>query len=132
MMRAVSEEIYNIEKENVIGTHPEFIYQLTEQGPVLIRQSTLASFNDGAEKPVNIQKQIGKIPIFACGNSGGDIEMLLLTHHHENHFACMIDHDDEEREYYYPNSEALEEAQENGWVVISMKNDFETVFSNSQ
>ena len=54
MMQAVSEEIYNIEKENVIGTHPEFISQLTEQGSVLIRQPTLGSFNDGAEKPVNI------------------------------------------------------------------------------
>ena len=54
--------------------------------------------------------------------------MLLLTQHHENHFACMVNHDDEVREYYYPNSEALEESQKNGWVVISMKNDFETVF----
>jgi len=132
MMRAVSEEIYNIEKENVIGTHPEFISQSTEQGSVLIRQSTIASFNDGAEKPVNIQKYIGKIPIFACGNSGGDIEMLTLTQHHENHFACMVNHDDENREYYYPNQEALEEAQRNGWIVFSMKNDFETVFSNSK
>jgi len=44
----------------------------------------------------------------------------------------MLDHDDEKREYYYPNREALEEAQKNGWAVISMKNDFKTVFSNSQ
>ena len=132
MMRSVSEEIYNIDKENVFGTHPEFISQLTEHGPVLIRQSTLATFNDGAEKPVNIQKYIGKIPIFACGNSGGDIEMLLMTNLHENHFACMLDHDDKTREYDYPNSEALEEAQRNGWTVISMKNDFVTVFSNFQ
>jgi hypothetical protein len=52
-----------------------------------------------------------------------------MTHHHENNFACMLDHDDKTREYYYPNSEALEEAQKNNWVVISMKDDFETVFS---
>jgi len=131
LMRSVSEEIYNIDKENVIGTHPKFISQLTEQGPVLIRQSILASFNDGAEKPVNIQKYIGKTPIFSCGNSGGDIEMLKLTHNHENHFACMLDHDDEIREYYYPNQEALEEAEKNDWVVISIKNDFDTVFSRN-
>lgn len=131
LMRSVSEDIYNIDKENVIGSHPEFIYQLTEQGPALIRQSTLASFNDGAEKPVNIQKHIGKIPIFSCGNSGGDIEMLTLTHHHEYHFACMLDHDDEKREYFYPNHEALEASKKNGWIIISMKNDFETIFSNS-
>ncbi len=132
MMRAVSEEIYNIEKENVIGTHPKFISKLTEEGSVLIRQSAIGSFNDGAEKPVNIQKVIGKTPIFACGNSGGDIEMLMLTHYHENHFACMVDHDDEEREYNYSNSEALEESKQNDWLVISMKNDFKTIFSNSQ
>ncbi|MCH7758089.1 MAG: haloacid dehalogenase-like hydrolase [Thaumarchaeota archaeon] len=132
LMRSISEEAYNIEKENVIGTHPKFVYELTENGPVLIRQPVLASFNDGAEKPVNIQKFIGKIPIFACGNSGGDIEMLMLTHFHENHFACMLNHDDEEREYNYPNSEALEESKQNDWLVISMKNDFKTVFSSSQ
>ena len=132
LMRSISEEAYNIEKENVIGTHPEFVYELTENGPVLIRQPVLASFNDGPEKPVNIQKFIGKIPIFACGNSGGDIEMLMLTHFHENHFACMLNHDDEEREYNYPNSEALEESKQNDWLVISMKNDFKTIFLNSQ
>ena len=132
LMRSISEEAYNIEKENVIGTHPKFVYELTENGPVLIRQPVLASFNDGAEKPVNIQKFIGKIPIFACGNSGGDIEMLMLTHFHENHFACMLNHDDEEREYNYPNSEALEESKQNDWLVISMKNDFKTIFSTSQ
>jgi len=130
MMRAVSEDIYNIQKENVIGTHPKFISQLTEQGPVLVRQPFLDSFNDGIEKPVNIQKQIGKTPIFACGNSGGDVEMLRLTQNHKNHFACMVDHDDENREYLYPNSEALSESQRNGWTVISMKNDFKTIFSN--
>lgn len=130
MMRAVSEEIYNIKQENVIGTHPKFVSQLTDQGSVLIRQPVLGSFNDGAEKSVNIQKQIGKTPIFACGNSGGDIEMLALTQNRENHFACMVDHDDENREYLYTNEEALSESQRNGWIVISMKNDFKTIFSN--
>lgn len=130
LMRSVSYEIYQIPSENVIGTHPEFVYELTPHGPVVIRQSTLASFNDSAEKPVNIQKLIGKIPIFACGNSGGDIEMLMLTQNHDNHFACMVNHDDEVREYYYPNSEALEASEENDWLVISMKDDFKTIFKN--
>ncbi|MDH3658142.1 MAG: haloacid dehalogenase-like hydrolase [Nitrosopumilus sp.] len=130
LMRSVSEEIYNIDKENVIGTHPEFVYELTENGPAVIRQPILDSFNDGAEKPANIQKFIGKVPIFACGNSGGDIEMLMLTHYHENHFACMVNHDDENREYYYHNQEALDASQRNDWIVISMKNDFKTIFSD--
>ena len=132
LMRSVSYDIYNIPSENVIGTHPEFVYELTENGPVLIRQPVLASFDDGAEKPVNIQKVIGKIPIFACGNSGGDIEMLEMAGYHENHFGCMVHHDDEVREYYYPNDEALEASEKNDWLVISMKNDFKDVFSSTQ
>lgn len=130
MMRAVSEEIYNIEKDNVIGTHPQFVSELTEQGIIQIRQPVLASFNDGEEKPVNIQKFIGKTPIFACGNSGGDIEMLELTHQHETHFGCMLNHDDELREYDYANSEALDASEKNDWLVISMKNDFKIIFEN--
>ena len=130
LMRSISEEAYNIDTENVIGTHPEFVYELTENGPVIIRQPVVASFDDGAEKPVNIQKVIGKIPIFACGNSGGDIEMLMLTHYHDNHFGCMVNHDDEQREYYYPNAEALEASEQNEWLVISMKDDFKIIFEN--
>ena len=130
MMRAVSEELYNIEQDKVIGTHPDFILEENEQGVVMIRQPTLASFNDGPEKPINIQKIIGKSPIFACGNSGGDIEMILMTDLHENSFGCMINHDDEVREYNYPNSEALEAAKTNNWLVISMKDDFKTIFEN--
>ena len=131
LMRSVSDEIYNIDKSNVIGSHPEFIYKIDKSGPSLIRQPILASFNDGSEKPVNIQKVIGKIPIFACGNSAGDIEMLMVTHYHENHLGCMINHDDEIREYNYPNSEALEAAKQNDWLVISMKNDFKIIFSDN-
>ena len=130
LMRSVSYDIYNIPSENVVGTHPEFVFELTENGFTLIRQPVLASFDDGAEKPVNIQKVIGKIPIFACGNSGDDIEMLEMISYHENHFGCMVHHDDKIREYHYPNSEALEAADTNDWLVISMKNDFKTIFSN--
>jgi hypothetical protein len=129
-MRTISDDAYNIPPENVIGTHPEFVYELTSDGPVLIRQPVLASFDDRAEKPVNIQKFIGKTPIFACGNSGGDIEMLELTHQHETHFGCMLNHDDELREYDYANSEALDASEKNDWLVISMKNDFKTIFKN--
>ncbi len=131
LMRSVSYEIYNIEEQNVIGTHPEFIFKITDRGPELIRQPSVASFNDRAEKPVNIQKVIGKKPILACGNSGGDIEMLLLTQFHEKNLACILDHDDEQREYFYPNHEALEWADKNDWLVISMKNDFKTIFESS-
>ena len=130
MMMSVSNEIYNIPPENVIGTHPEFISELTDDGTVLIRQPNLATFNDGVEKPVNIQKIIGKNPIFACGNSGGDIEMLKMASFSKHYLGCMVNHDDEIREYHYPNSDALYASDQNNWLVISMKNDFKTVFQS--
>ena len=128
MTRAVSEEVYHVEPRNVIGTHPQFTYALTKHGPSIIRQPILSSNNDGVEKAINIQKIIGKKPIFACGNTGGDFEMLRLTTHSKNHFACMINHDDGKREYSYPNKTALDESQRSDWTVISMKKDFATIF----
>ena len=56
--------------------------------------------------------------------------MLMLTHHHESHFGCMVNHDDQLREYIYPDNESLEASEQNGWLVISMKNDFKTIFEN--
>lgn len=128
MTRAVSEEVYHIEPSNVIGTYPEFTYELTKHGPKIIRQPILSSNDDGVEKAINIQKIIGKTPIFACGNTGGDFEMLRLTKQNRNHLACMVNHDDAKREYSYPNKTVLAESKRSDWTVISMKNDFATIF----
>ena len=60
----------------------------------------------------------------------GDPDIRFLTEAIQNLARYLERGHDEVREYYYPNQEALEAAEENGWIVISMKNDFETVFSN--
>ena len=45
-------------------------------------------------------------------------------------FALLVDHDDEEREFSYTAGaeSALRMAEKLGWTVVSMKNDWITVF----
>jgi hypothetical protein len=46
-------------------------------------------------------------------------------------FALLVNHDDAEREFAYTKSaeRSLTEAGERGWTVVSMKNDWNTVFA---
>lgn len=93
--------------------------------------------NEGPEKVANIQTQLGRRPIVAVGNSGGDREMLEWAAGGEGtRIAVLIDHDDDEREYAYESrAVSFEEekpisevAANQGWTVVSMANDWETVF----
>lgn len=76
-----------------------------------------------------ILNHIGKRPIFAFGNSMGDYAMLKYTgHSNKDNFVMVLDHDDERRELEYHCEELLNHANRNGWVIVSMKNDFKNVF----
>ena len=87
--------------------------------------------DDGPEKPVRIWNRIGRRPVLAGGNSNGDIEMLDWTRHPSvPSLRLLVLHDDAEREFdYVAGSErALELAAANDWTVVSVKNDWATVF----
>ncbi len=71
-LRTVSEEIYNIPMENVIGSSVVLEYKSDEKGNYLVRTGKINSINDKHFKPVNIELHIGRKPIFAAGNSDGD------------------------------------------------------------
>lgn len=131
LIRAFSEEIYGIPRENVIGSSLQYEFRETATGPVLIRKSDLVSFNDKQMKPVNIQLHIGRKPILAVGNSDGDIQMLQYADDGKGPFLnLLLHHDDAEREYAYDQGteKALETAMQRNWTVISMKRDFKIVF----
>ena len=131
-VRTVSEEIYSIPRENVIGSNITFEYQRVEDSPVLLRKPGLVEpTDDGPGKPVNIELHIGRRPILAAGNSNGDIEMLEHTQDRQRPWLCLLlHHDDASREYAYNKGaeESLQLARERGWTVVSMKEDFATVF----
>lgn len=88
-------------------------------------------FDDGPMKPVRIWSRIGRRPIFAGGNSNGDIPMLeYVAHSSRPSLSLLINHDDDEREIAYAAGaeKSLDAAKGRGWVVVSMKNDWKQVF----
>lgn len=131
-VRAISVKYYGIPAEQVIGS--KLLYKFDENTRAIVREGKIASMCDKAGKPVNIQWHIGKVPVFASGNvrSGGDIDMLKFsqTSKYPN-FQLMVNHDDGVREVAYQekNRASLAAATANKWHVVSMKNDWKTIFS---
>ncbi|WP_347839224.1 HAD family hydrolase [uncultured Draconibacterium sp.] len=131
-VRTVSEEIYNIPIENVVGSSVGYKYIVDESGKYIERQAEISSNNDKHVKPTNIELHIGRKPIFAAGNSDGDYEMMEYTLSGDKpSMAILVHHDDEEREYSYMHGteKAVQDAEKQGWYVISMKKDFKEIFA---
>jgi len=131
-VRLISETLYGIPRENVIGSNMKLTWEYREDGPVLVRQADLVEpFNDGPGKPVNIQLHIGRPPILTGGNSNGDMAMMEFAAAGKRPFLnLLVRHDDAEREYAYDDSaeKVQQAAQERKWTTISMKQDWQEVF----
>jgi phosphoglycolate phosphatase-like HAD superfamily hydrolase len=87
--------------------------------------------DDGPGKPLHIHRTIGRRPIMAAGNSNGDIHMLKYAVGHKGlTLGLLVHHDDPEREYAYDEGaeKALQMASKEGWIIVSMKNDWTTIF----
>ena len=132
-LRAFSEEVYDIPRENVIGTTATFKYTKRDGKSVLVRRDKfLMPINDYDGKAINIQLRIGRRPILAVGNSNGDLQMLELTDDREgSNLILLVHHDDAKREYQYDKGagKVLNVAKKRSWTIISIKNDFKTVFA---
>lgn len=136
-VRTVCEEIYNIPRCMTIGSSIVFQYGEDDQGVahVLRTKELEHPVDEGPGKPPHIHRAIGRRPIMAVGNSDGDIHMLkYATGHKGLTLALLVHHDDVEREYSYQQGteKALQLAMKEGWVVVSMKDDWKTVFSWSE
>jgi hypothetical protein len=132
-MRPVTGDIYGIPAERVIGSTSSLVYVDDEHGGSLSYQATLDFFDDGPVKPVRIWSRVGRRPILAGGNSNGDIPMLRYTGGKDRPaLRLLVLHDDAEREFAYTGGaeKSLESAAEQGWTVVSMKNDWSTVFAD--
>jgi hypothetical protein len=135
-MRVVSESLYGIPPEQVIGSFVKEEFIEVDGKDVIWRLPEIARINDYAGKPIGIDLHIGKRPVFAAGNerTGGDIAMLTYSQQQQPSFQLLINHDDGDREFAYqePGNASLNAAQANGWQVVSIKNDWQTVFSFQQ
>jgi hypothetical protein len=131
-VRLVSEALYGIPRENVIGSNMKLTWEYQDDGPVLIRQAGLVEpFNDGPGKPVNIQLHVGRPPILTGGNSNGDLAMMeFAAAGIRPYLNLLVRHDDDEREYAYDDSaETVQQAAlSRNWTTISMKSDWRVIF----
>jgi phosphoserine phosphatase len=130
-MRPISDEVYGIARERVIGSATALTYTSDERGGTITHAPTPDYVDDGPEKPVRIWSRTGRRPLLAAGNTNGDIPMLDFARHDDRPFLrLLVLHDDAEREFDYSAGaeEALERADKNGWTVVSIRNDWATVF----
>jgi phosphoserine phosphatase len=136
-MRPWVEQAYGIPREQVIGSSSKTKYEVRDGKGVLVRLPEIDFIDDKADKPVAIQKFIGRRPLMAFGNSDGDFEMLeFATTGTGPRFGLLVHHTDAEREYAYDRKSSfgklergLDEASKRGWVVASIKDDWKRVFA---
>jgi phosphoserine phosphatase len=138
-MRPWAEQAYGIRPEQVIGSSVKTKFELRDGQPLLIRLPELNFNDDKGGKPVGIHEHIGRRPIAAFGNSDGDLQMLQYTGAGSGTRFCLyVHHDDAAREYAYDREpglavldKGLDEAAAKGWTVVSMKDDWKTIFAAS-
>ncbi|MBQ3443161.1 MAG: haloacid dehalogenase-like hydrolase [Selenomonadaceae bacterium] len=142
-MRVMASELLKIPYNQVIGTNPEI--KAANQGEIsaddytyrhddyLIR-GQLTQKNLKMNKVVVIEHEIGKQPVLAFGNSGGDTSMLnyAITGNKYKSLAFFVICDDTERELGNIDkaNKCVKLADSNGWIKISMKNDFKTIYGD--
>ena len=123
-MRPVTDALYGIPAERVVGSSVGLEYRDGD----LFTTAQPEFLDDGPIKPVRLWSRIGRRPILAAGNSNGDIEMLEFT----RGLRLLVLHDDSDREFDYTAGaeKSLEQAAKDDWTVVSVKNDWATVFSD--
>jgi phosphoglycolate phosphatase-like HAD superfamily hydrolase len=131
-MRPITSTIYGIPPERVVGSAQGLRFEGRDGHGDLLIKPALDIFDDGPEKPVRIWSRIGRRPILAAGNSNGDDEMLQYSGAPTRpSLRLLVLHDDADREFDYAAGaeRALDHAKTYGWTVVSIKNDWATVFS---
>ena len=141
-MRQFSEDVYGVSPEWVLGSSADVVFELKDDVPTFVKQASNLYINDKVGKSIRIYQQIGRRPIACFGNSDGDQSMLEYTtiDNPYKSLGVIIHHTDGVRECEYDKKPplsgklitALEEAPKRGWVVVDMKNDWNTVFASQK
>jgi phosphoserine phosphatase len=137
-MRAFAEATYGVPPEQVVGSSVVTEYEMRDGRGVLVMKPQIDFVDDGPGKPVGVNQFIGRRPVIAVGNSDGDFEMLECTTTGDGpRLGVYIHHDDAEREYAYDRgatfgglARGLDEAEARGWLVVSMKKDWNRIFAH--
>jgi phosphoserine phosphatase len=130
-MRPISQEVYGVPRQRVIGSSTALAYEPDEHGGRIVRKPEADVLDDGPAKPVRIWSRVGQRPLLAAGNSNGDIPMLAFAEQlGRPSLGLLVLHDDPDREFDYTAGaeQALQLASTRGWTVVSIKDDWATVF----
>ena len=138
------QDFVRVYSEQVVGTAAGTKYDYDKNGkPFLTKEPKLLLNDNNAGKPEGIHLMIGRRPYAAFGNSPGDRQMLEYTKAGDGaRLAMLVLHDDARREYAYGPAQGLpatkvgafpqalfDQAGKQGWVVISMQNDWKRIFA---
>ena len=100
----------------------------------LVRTDRMLIKNLKMNKVKAIVKEIGRQPVLSFGNSSGDVSMhnFTLFNNRYRSAAFMLIADDEERDYGNAGkAQSLKEKwEQSGYHVISMKDDFRTIYGD--
>ena len=101
----------------------------------LVRTDSLIIKNLKTNKVLQITQEIGKVPVLSFGNSSGDCAMhnYCLSNSKHRSAAFMLVADDDSRDHANLTEAAKRESswREAGYHVISMKNDFRTIYGTN-
>ena len=144
-VRTVVNGHIDIPPSNIIGS--EYNIVAKNQGNTSAHEYTYKNDDDfrfdGAflrknlktNKVIGIIREIGKQPLLAFGNSGGDKDMAnyVLNKNKYPSLAFMVCCDDTERERgnIQKANEMKQNCEKYGWVPISMKNDWKTIYGEN-
>lgn len=135
-MRAFVTDIYGIPEEQIIGSRIKTSFDYNDGSPVIHRLPELDFIDDKEGKPLNIQKIIGKKPVFSSGNSDGDLQMMQWAASNKyKSFMLYVHHTDSIREWSYDRAshigkldKGLDQALRDGWTVIDMEKDWKIIY----
>ena len=135
-MRPFAQAVYGIPPERVIGSALglDFNDSGGDGDASLVYKSHLDFFDDGPQKPVRIWSRVGRRPLVAGGNSNGDIPMMRFAKVGERAgLQLLVLHDDADREFAYTAGaeDALARGRQEGWTIVSIRDDWDAVFASS-
>ncbi len=144
LSRTLIEGALDVPTEHIIGmdVRLEAIHQQDVDGldyvyrpdDTVIRSDQLLIKNLKMNKVCQIAQEIGRQPVLSFGNSSGDVSMHMYTISNNAHksAAFMLVADDDVRDYGKPEkaAELREKWEASGFNVISMKNDFKTIYGD--
>ena len=141
--RVMACDLLKIPTDNVIGTDPQII--ASNQGDThadnynyrqddYLLRGQLTQKNLKMNKVIVIEQEIGKQPVLAFGNSGGDTSMLnyALAGNKYKSLSFLVICDDTKRELGNIDKAngCINLADKNGWIKISMRDDFATIYGD--